>query len=255
MGFKEVVAGGVYLVREALRSPNYVMGTTGWTINYDGSAEFNNVTVRGTVVVGSATGQNISIGTSGGVAQIDFNSGLSGETQPGIIYESSFTQPNSGATDAQLALQSAQYNNGVTILDVRPPDTQDVAVVLVQTSGTTAPSGANGVHGILAAGVTSSGVDPWQFRVSNENSVIAAGPSVGSPAMILGNDSQSRLYVSVSELLSLNGSNNTETLYLNTNNAQTVSGGVVNPWSRQQSTTIAGPFTPGTGGYVSAGGI
>lgn len=31
-----------------LRSPNYAAGSSGWTINQDGSAEFNNLTVRGT---------------------------------------------------------------------------------------------------------------------------------------------------------------------------------------------------------------
>lgn len=31
-----------------LRSPNYVTGISGWTINQDGSAEFNNLTIRGT---------------------------------------------------------------------------------------------------------------------------------------------------------------------------------------------------------------
>lgn len=33
-----------------LRSPNYVAGVSGWTINQDGSAEFNNGTFRGVVV-------------------------------------------------------------------------------------------------------------------------------------------------------------------------------------------------------------
>lgn len=31
-----------------LRSPNYVTGVSGWTVNQDGSAEFNNLTIRGT---------------------------------------------------------------------------------------------------------------------------------------------------------------------------------------------------------------
>lgn len=36
----------------AMQSANYVTGATGWTINGDGSAEFNNVTVRGTLIAG-----------------------------------------------------------------------------------------------------------------------------------------------------------------------------------------------------------
>jgi hypothetical protein len=36
------------LIRAAIHSPNYVTGTSGWTINKDGSAEFSNLTIRGT---------------------------------------------------------------------------------------------------------------------------------------------------------------------------------------------------------------
>jgi len=43
------LAAGIVLVRPALRSPGYVAGSAGWTVNLDGSAEFNNVTVRGTL--------------------------------------------------------------------------------------------------------------------------------------------------------------------------------------------------------------
>ena len=42
------VVGGTVLRRAAVQSPNYVPGTSGWTINQDGSAEFNNLTIRGT---------------------------------------------------------------------------------------------------------------------------------------------------------------------------------------------------------------
>lgn len=51
-GFSNAIAGGLILVRPALRSPNFVTGTSGWTINADGSAEFNNVIVRGDLQVG-----------------------------------------------------------------------------------------------------------------------------------------------------------------------------------------------------------
>ena len=42
------VVGGTNLRRQSIRSPNYVPGVSGWTINQDGSAEFNNLTIRGT---------------------------------------------------------------------------------------------------------------------------------------------------------------------------------------------------------------
>lgn len=36
------------LIRAAIHSPNFITGVSGWTINKDGSAEFNNLTLRGT---------------------------------------------------------------------------------------------------------------------------------------------------------------------------------------------------------------
>lgn len=47
-GFTNPVFGGNVLIRPAIRSPNYVPGTSGWSINRDGSAELNNLTLRGT---------------------------------------------------------------------------------------------------------------------------------------------------------------------------------------------------------------
>jgi hypothetical protein len=49
MPFRNSVVGGVTLVRPAIRSPNYDPGLAGWSIDIDGSAEFNDVTVRGTL--------------------------------------------------------------------------------------------------------------------------------------------------------------------------------------------------------------
>lgn len=42
------VVGSTVLRRPAIQSPNFVTGSSGWTINSDGSAEFNNLTIRGT---------------------------------------------------------------------------------------------------------------------------------------------------------------------------------------------------------------
>lgn len=49
MGFSNSIIGGAAaLVRAAIRSPNFQHQVSGWSINKDGSAEFNNETVRGT---------------------------------------------------------------------------------------------------------------------------------------------------------------------------------------------------------------
>lgn len=44
----DIVNASNELTRASMESPNYVHGVSGWTINKDGTAEFNNLTVRGT---------------------------------------------------------------------------------------------------------------------------------------------------------------------------------------------------------------
>lgn len=51
MTFQNSVVGGVTLVRPAIQSPDYTEHVSGWTINQDGSAEFNDITIRGGTVV------------------------------------------------------------------------------------------------------------------------------------------------------------------------------------------------------------
>lgn len=51
MQFDDELAGGVVLVRPALQSPDYVPGASGWAVMIDGSAEFNDVTIRGGTTV------------------------------------------------------------------------------------------------------------------------------------------------------------------------------------------------------------
>lgn len=56
-GFTHAIAGGSgKLVVRAFLSPNYVQGVSGWAVFKDGSAEFNNVTVRGTIIAGQFIG-------------------------------------------------------------------------------------------------------------------------------------------------------------------------------------------------------
>lgn len=50
--FYNPVTAGVVLVREAIQSQNYQPGVDGWTIDADGHAEFNDITIRGGTVIG-----------------------------------------------------------------------------------------------------------------------------------------------------------------------------------------------------------
>lgn len=65
-GFNNAVVGGSDdLIRSAIQSPNYVTAVSGWTINRDGSAEFNDLTVRGTVVLDGTNGLFVYDGAPG----------------------------------------------------------------------------------------------------------------------------------------------------------------------------------------------
>jgi hypothetical protein len=60
--FQNIVVAGTKLVRDSIQSPNYVVGTTGWSINQDGSVEFSNATIRGTLIAGNG---NVVLNSSG----------------------------------------------------------------------------------------------------------------------------------------------------------------------------------------------
>jgi hypothetical protein len=60
VGFENPVVGGTALRIPAIQSPNYDPGVAGWIIKIDGSAEFNNLTVRG-----EFRGTNFIINSSG----------------------------------------------------------------------------------------------------------------------------------------------------------------------------------------------
>lgn len=55
MEFGNPIIGEEELIRSAIRSQNYLPGVSGWRIAQDGSAEFSNVTIRGTFRAGNDT--------------------------------------------------------------------------------------------------------------------------------------------------------------------------------------------------------
>lgn len=53
MAFSDPIIGGAgTLIRQAIKSPDYVPGDSGWSINKDGSVEFANAKVRGELITG-----------------------------------------------------------------------------------------------------------------------------------------------------------------------------------------------------------
>jgi hypothetical protein len=75
IGFQSSILAGTVLVRSAIRSPNYVAGVSGWTINQDGSVEFNNAVIRGSIIAGGGTVRLDSGGVKvdGTTLQFDIN--------------------------------------------------------------------------------------------------------------------------------------------------------------------------------------
>lgn len=73
MGFRNAIAAGTKLVRDALESPNFIAGLQGWTIRKDGSSEFSDSVIRGTITSGDLAGSHIVIDPNASVA---FNNGV-----------------------------------------------------------------------------------------------------------------------------------------------------------------------------------
>lgn len=126
-----VVAGeGGVLIREAVQSPDFVTGVSGWIIRRDGSAEFNNVLIRldlttGGIIVGEAGGPQVLIRVSpAGAGIIEFPTGNPIETEPPSISSDStadkiymhltsgFTDNNPGDSSSELDLLSGDVNTG-----------------------------------------------------------------------------------------------------------------------------------------------
>lgn len=64
MSFQDPIVGGTVLLTDAIQSPNYSAGSAGWIINQDGSAEFNNVASRGSVIAKDTAGNTATFGSN-----------------------------------------------------------------------------------------------------------------------------------------------------------------------------------------------
>lgn len=123
MGFQNPIVGGTALRIPAIQSPNYSAGSAGWIIKIDGSAEFNNLTIRGTF-----QGTNFILNTSGL-----------------FIYSGT---PANGNLIATIAPASGTDSFGNAYLD---------GVVSYQGSGFTGLAAGNLWLGLIADGYTGAG--------------------------------------------------------------------------------------------------
>lgn len=143
MSFNNPVVGGENgeLIRAAIQSPNYVPNVSGWTINRDGSAEFNNVTIRfdlatGSIVVGPASGPQVVIFSDGTSGLVEFPTNAPGEIDPASIRSQSV---GTGANEnEELTIKSAETINNVysrIVLDSGDVDGAPEPTVLIGLVG------------------------------------------------------------------------------------------------------------------------
>jgi hypothetical protein len=146
-GFSNPITGGQgALVRPAIKSPDFLTAVRGWTINKDGSAEFNNVVVRGTVDISFSNGSEIR------------------------AYAGSYTSTDWNLTGAFVTFKPANDTGHTWIPGVI--GTQIIA-------GT--PSPANDVGAMVIASPCETGLDQASIELIGASATETASMFVGCP--------------------------------------------------------------------------
>lgn len=273
MTFQQNVVGGTALLRDAINSPNFITGQQGWSINRDGSAEFNSVVVRGTVIASDFRSANYVPGVQGfdingstGIAEFNTTLRVGGAnpapnitlamvgTQPEVIlntgaaaqvYGGTLFGAVNGSTPVAL-LSSPQTANGAVEMQLSPGLVAgNPAAVSMLTLGVTGD--ANGIKQTFNLG--GAATDKAVMTINNSNSVISGG-GLGEPAMIIGDHQTplSRMYHSSDELLAITAAGGIGTLFLNSDRAKTFTGFLASPqMSTGASIDAAGGATSATG--------
>ncbi len=201
MSFQNSILGGTALVRPAIKSPNYVLGAAGWSINQDGSAEFNNLTSRGIIVVGPTSGEidvydalgNLFIKISPGVgiqvfdtaaklreviavpglfSEIDLYAADAAETQPAKLR-------NSHQTGDLLTFRTSDMGHGSLSISLwSMPNIGDKTVFQFDTSFMGGTGGGNST-GPVVIDACGDGTKPAKFVASDI--WVGTGTSFGNP--------------------------------------------------------------------------
>lgn len=120
------LVGSTVLERNSIQSPNYTAGSSGWTINQDGSVEFNNGTFRGVVSAGTVElfdgngNQRIYIGGSGANPYIQLQNaygaviGLLSTRQDALLWYQDMGSATQGPLLAAIAGKTGTDSYGTT---------------------------------------------------------------------------------------------------------------------------------------------
>lgn len=130
-GFANQVLGGAStLIRRAIRSPNYLTGVSGWTVNKDGSVEFTTGTFRGKLIGSTLLLYSPSIGLNNLVVSESASGGtdngnayLAGQVTYGKVGATYYAQQSSGGV---LTVYTAASEAG--------PWTQQASITLADPS-------------------------------------------------------------------------------------------------------------------------
>lgn len=164
MPFSNPVVGGTTLVRDSIHSPLFVHNSTGWSINQDGSAEFNNALIRGGVIVGNGTTNTIIIdsntdsilvynSTGKLIASISPAGGIDGSGnvfQPGIVS----MDPTATAERIEMAGNLLRLWNG---------DVNELGAFQIQVTPASAGPSANQPSGRIIGPFNSSLTPELEF--------------------------------------------------------------------------------------------
>ncbi len=95
MSFGNPIVGGTdALIRNAIHSRNYVPGLSGWSINKDGFAEFNNVAINGgELIINDANGDTIASVNNQGVASFQDLTVVQSPTIAGKDFQTQIIDP------------------------------------------------------------------------------------------------------------------------------------------------------------------
>lgn len=163
-GFSNSIVGGAEtLIRSAIKSLGFVTGITGWRIAKNGTAEFNDVIIRGFFQATSPSGSEVLISADVSSAFIEF--------QPpnitGIIFEPGSITTTSAPIGTDMIITGpgetspTNVTSGIIVLgadNTIPASTVDIVADLVTLSGTVrySPYNVDGGKGWLT-GIDSLG--------------------------------------------------------------------------------------------------
>lgn len=108
MSFDDSIAAGTKLIAAALQSPNFAQGSSGWSIDRTGDAEFNSVVIRGGLFVGGTITGTTVIGSD--FRSTNYVPGVSGFDLNATTSTIDFTtNPITGGAFVGASFQSADY--------------------------------------------------------------------------------------------------------------------------------------------------